>query len=291
MKRHRALACCCFLWLMSFPAASQQLMDILEEDTLQTQYVSGTFFSTRIIHGHSIENPFPGDMIFIVSHRFGSIRLGGHELWGLDHATMRLGFEYGVNERLAFYIGRSSLEKTFDGSFKYKLLRQQHNPEGTPLTLSWFSGVSLRGQRWGAGQESLTFSDRLSYVSQLLIARRFSRSFSLQLSPSWVYQPLVAETGPPRHSFILGAGARYRLGDWVTLNSEYFYRLNTTAGLLFRNTFSAGVDLDTGGHVFQLHFSNAQPMFERGFLTQATGNWAKADIFFGFNIIRVFTLR
>ncbi|TVQ92046.1 MAG: hypothetical protein EA393_04145 [Bacteroidetes bacterium] len=272
---------------------AQGLLDMLEEDAEEPQqdFTTNTFLTTRIINGQSVENPFPGDLIFIISHHFGRLNQGAYDFWGLDQATIRLGFEYGINDRMAVSIGRSSYEKTYDGFVKYKLLRQQSGIKNIPVTVSWFSGAYIRSQRWAFSDRDYTFTHRVSYAHQLLIARKFSRNLSIQLTPAWVHRNLVEFRDDPNDFFVLGAGGRMALTNWVTLNAEYFYRLNTQYSEDFFNTFSVGFDFDTGGHVFQLHFTNAQPMFEPGFLTETRGNWLEGDIYFGFNIKRVFTLR
>jgi len=293
MKTCFIISVLCMAFVISGKIYAQELLDMLEEENEEPQqeFVTNTFLATRIINGQSVENPFPGDLIFIISHHFGRLNQGAYDFWGLDQATIRLGFEYGINERLAVSIGRSSYEKTYDGFVKYKILRQQSGLQNMPLSISWFSGAYIKSQRWAFPERDYTFAHRVSYAHQLMIARKFSRSLSIQLTPAWVHRNLVDLRDDPNDFFILGAGGRMALTNWVTLNAEYFYRLNPHSVEDFFNTFSVGFDFDTGGHVFQLHFTNAQPMFEPGFLTETRGNWFDGDIYFGFNIKRVFTLK
>jgi hypothetical protein len=270
----------------------QDLMDLFKDEDVmeEPEYATNTFFATRVISGQSIENPFPGDLIFVISHHFGRLNQGAYDFWGLDQATIRLGFDYGVNDRLAISVGRSSFEKTYDGFFKYKVLRQQSGLRNVPVTLTWFSGAYLKSQRWINPERDYLFAHRISYVHQILIARRFSRTFSFQLSPAWIHKNLAPHPDDPNDHFVLGMGGRIRLTDWVALSGEYFHQINKAKSENFYNAFAIGFDFDTGGHVFQLHFTNAQPMFERGFLTETRGNWLDGDIYFGFNIVRVFGL-
>jgi hypothetical protein len=282
-----------FLFLLHPLCNSQDLMDILdEEDDYSTgrNLTTNTFLSTRIINGQSVENPYPGDLIFVISHHFGQLNRGAYEFWGLDQATIRIGLEYGINERLAISAGRSSYEKTFDGFFKYKLLQQQNGRRDIPVTVSLMSGIYAKSLKWQVPERDYLFKHRLSYVHQVMIARKFSRQFSAQLTPAFVHQNLVRGNEDPNTQFVLGSGLRYAITPWVTLNTEYFYRFNPLVSETTYNTFSVGFDFDTGGHVFQLHFTNAQPMFERAFLTETRGSWSRGDIYFGFNIIRVFSL-
>lgn len=271
---------------------AQTLLDLFDEDEaeLQNQFVTNTFFSTRVINGQSVETPFPKNLIFVISHHFGSLNTGAYELWGLDQASIRLGFDYGITDKLSVSIGRSSFEKTYDGFLKYKIMRQTEN-KNNPLSVTWFSGAYLKGKKWDDASRDYVFLHRMSYVHQLLIARKFSDKFSLQLTPSWVHKNLVAKSDDFNDLFLIGTGGRIRVTKWVAVSGEYFYRLNVSETDNYRNSLSLGLDFDTGGHIFQLHFSNSKPMFERGFLTETEGNWLKGDIYFGFNITRVFDLR
>ncbi len=278
-----------FLFVLMLPA--QDLFDLFDDDEVaEPEFAINTFFSTRVINGQSVENPYPGDLIFVVSHHFGRLNQGLYDFFGLDQATIRLGLDYGVNDRLAINFGRSSYEKTFDAFLKYKILRQQSGLTDVPVTLSLFSGAYLRSMKWPSGID-FEFRHRMSYVHQILLARQFSRAFSLQVTPAWVHHNLVPEREDPNDFFVVGISGRWRMTDWVALNVEYFHRLNEPVSFENNNTFSVGFDLDTGGHVFQLHFTNAQPMFEPGFLTGTRGSWLDGDIYFGFHITRTFALR
>jgi hypothetical protein len=269
---------------------SQSLLDLLEdeEEQLTDEYTTNTFFSTRVVNGQSVETPFPKNLIFVISHHFGSLNLGPAELWGIDQATIRIGFDYGINDRLSFSIGRSTYEKTFDTFFKYRILRQTQKDK-MPISATLFSGAYLRGAKWANPDRDYDFAHRLSYVNQLLIARKFSEMLSVQLTPVWVHKNLVGRNADFNDQFLLGIGGRLRVTKWVSLTGEYFQRLNVPQGDTNKNSLSLGFDFDTGGHIFQLHFTNSKPMFERGFLTETTGNWLKGDIYFGFNITRVFS--
>jgi hypothetical protein len=269
---------------------AQSLLDLLDEEdvALHGDFTTNTFFSTRVINGQSVEIPFPKNMIFVISHHFGSMNLGAYELWGIDQATIRIGVDYGINERFAVSFGRSSFEKTFDSYFKYKILRQRDN-NTSPLTATWFSGACLKGAKWDIQDRDYLFLHRVSYVHQLLIARKFSDKLSIQISPTWVHKNLVETSDDFNEQFLTGIGGRIRLSKWISMTGEYFYRLNVPQKDLYNNSFSLGFDFDTGGHIFQFHFTNSKPMFERGYLTESNGKWLEGDIYFGFNITRVFS--
>jgi hypothetical protein len=279
------------LLFVSGALKSQDLFDLFGEDEPVTEYAFATFKTTRVVNGQSIENPPFGELKFVISHHFGSVNQGYYNLWGLDQSTIRLGLEYGLTERLAVSIGRSSFEKTFDTFAKYKLLRQSTGARTMPISLSLFSGMYLNSLEWRYPDRENYFSSRLSYVHQILIARKFSNKISFQITPTFVHKNLVEKISDPNDILAIGYGGRVRLTNRVTFNAEYYQILTTETAKNFNNMLSLGFDLETGGHVFQLHFTNAQPMFERAFITETRGEWRKGDIYFGFNIVRVFSIR
>ena len=277
--------------LAAFSLNAQDLMDLLDEDEEETSLIEAAFKTTRIINGQSIENPDEGDLIFVISHHFGSINQGAYELWGLDQSTIRLGLEYGFFDRLALGVGRSSYQKTFDGFMKYKLLQQSAGKKAIPVSVSLFSSIALNSLKWEDIERDNYFSSRLAYTHQLLIARKFNPELSFQLTPTVVQKNLVADKSDENDLFALGAGGRFKLSSRVSFNAEYFALLSSSARDEYENSLSLGFDIETGGHVFQLFFTNSNPMFERGFITETQGNWGDGDVFFGFNITRVFTLK
>lgn len=277
---------------MFLSSPAQDLMDLFGEEEQTTDYAYATFKTTRIVNSQSIENPAPGVLLFIISHHFGKVNDGAYNLFGLDQATMRIGFEYSINEWLCLGIGRSTFEKTVDGFAKVKLLRQSSGLRNMPVSVSLFSSTSLNGLRWQDPERENYFSSRMAYTHQLMIARKFGSNFSFQLMPVLVHKNLVPTENDSNDIFALGAGARVKITNRITFNSEYYYVFpNQRDDEIYRNSLSLGFDIETGGHVFQLHFTNSQPMFERGFITETRGNWLDGDIYFGFNITRVFTIK
>lgn len=270
--------------------AQDDLMDMFGEEEETTDYAYATFKTTRVVNGQSVENPAPGNLIFIISHHFGRLNEGAYNLWGLDNATIRLGLEYGITERLAVGVGRSSYNKTFDGFVKYKFLRQSTGLKNMPLTVSYFGSMSLNSLKWQNPERTNYFSSRLAYTHQLLIARKFSNAFSFQVSPTWVHKNLVPTEEDQNDQIAIGFGGRYRLTQRWTFNAEYFYLLPDQTVQEYDNSLSLGFDIETGGHVFQLHFTNSKPMFPEGFITETQGSWLDGDIYFGFNITRTFTI-
>ncbi len=292
------------LALAAAPAlpAQDDLLSLLGEDSTTVEYTTASFKATRVINGNSIENTAHGVLDFRISHRFGYLSSGREEFWGLDQAHIRLGLDYGLTDRLMIGLGRSSYMKTVDGFFKYKILRQCDQGCSMPITLSFASGASIttvadESLPWYQEGRTLYMSQRMNYYFQLLVGRKFNEELTLQLMPGWVHRNMVA-TSEDKHDVVnIGAAGRYKLTKRLAVNMEYFYVLpdqivpSTAPGApTYHNSFSAGLDIETGGHVFQLHCTNSFPMYEQGFITQTTGDWLNGDISFGFNISRVFTV-
>ncbi|MCF8236214.1 MAG: DUF5777 family beta-barrel protein, partial [Bacteroidales bacterium] len=270
---------------------AQDLMDVFGDEEETTDYTFATFKTTRIVKGQSIENPAAGNMLFIVSHQFGRVNSGAYEFFGLDQATIHLGFEYGINERLTVGIGRSSLKKTFDGFVKYKLLRQSSGLRNVPVSVSYFGNAIINSLKWQDPERENYFSSRMQYVNQLLIARKFSPTFSFQLTPSHIHINLVETKEDQNDVFAIGAGGRLKLTNRISLNAEYFYLLPGERADAYKNSFNVGFDIETGGHVFQLFFSNSAGLVEEYFIGETTGDWFGGDIHFGFNINRTFVIQ
>ena len=277
-------------------AQDEDLLKLLgEEEATGPVYTNAAFKTTRVINGHSLENTAHGVLDFKIGHRFGFINGGLNEFFGLDGATVRLGLDYGVTDKLMVGIGRSSFQKTLDGFVKYKLLRQCDEGCGSPLTLALVAATSLttlptEDLPWYDTSRVDYFSHRMGYSFQLIVGRKFSESFSMQLNPGVVHRNLVATANDPNDIIHVSGAARLKLSKRVAVNGEYFYVLPDQLPDNIRNSLSLGFDIETGGHVFQLHFTNSTAMFERGFITETVGDWGNGDIHFGFNISRVFTL-
>lgn len=289
MKYHIHTALLLFAIMLVRSAAAQDLFDALGKDSVKTNYTYATFKSTRVVNGQSVENLPHGTLLFIVSHHFGALNSGSYNFFGLDQSTIRLGLEYGILDRLSVGVGRSSYEKTFDGFVKYKLLRQSSGYKTMPVTVTLFAAMDINSLKWQDPTRTNFFSSRLSYAYQILIARKFTNDLSLQLSPTLIHKNLVPNPNDKNDIYAIGFGGRYKLTKRVSVNAEYYALINQPKSAVAVNSFSVGVDIETGGHVFQLHFTNSQPMFERGFITETIGKWSHGDIYFGFNITRVFS--
>lgn len=270
------------------------LMAWLNDAPAKKRYVTATFKTTRVVTGHSIENTGKGVLDFRVNHRFGAINNGTSTFFGLDDANTRIGFDYGVTDWLTVGFGRNSFMKEYDGFFKAKLLRQAEE-KGSPVAVSYVGAMSIQSLPapvLPAGQD-YPFSNRVYYVNQVLIARKFNNWLSLQLTPTHIHYNLVPTTPESNDMVAVGVGGRVKLSNRVTLNGEYYYRVPGTEQNGYHNALSVGVDIETGGHVFQLMLSNSRAMTERAYIGQTPGQWGfdkTAAIHLGFNISRVFTV-
>lgn len=275
--------------------AQDDLMDLLNEGAVdEINYSSATFKATRILNGHSIERMQEGQLDFRIHHRFGRINTGSYELWGLDQANIHFSLEYGIKDWLMLGFGRGTYEKTFDGYTKFSLLRQSTGARNMPVSVSAFFSGAINSLKWPDEENSYYFSSRLSYVSQVLIARKFNQRFSAQMTPSYIHRNMVATELDPNDLFAMGLGGRIKLTNRISFNAEYFYVATPNKDYLSSpvyNPLSIGFDIETGGHVFQLIFTNSLAMIEKGFIGETTGQWRNGDIHFGFNISRVFTLK
>ena len=290
MKYNTILVALC---LTAYQAVAQGgLLDELEsQPTTETIYTEATFKGTRVVNGHSVEVRAPGVLDFMISHRFGRVNGGAYEFFGLDEANIRLGLEYGLLKGFNVGIGRNSFEKTFDGYLKYQLLRQREGAKFTPVSVVGLASIAVNSLRNTNPERQFPFASRIDYTYQVLIARKFNSNLSLQLAPTLVHRNLVATRAMDNNLYALGMAGRYKLTQRVALNVEYYYRLNARTEDLFYNPLAIGVDIETGGHVFQLHFTNARAMIEEGFVTETTGNFLAGDIHFGFNVSRTFQLK
>lgn len=268
---------------------AQEDLSKMLEDSLpkQKDYTYATFKGTRVVNGHSVELRGKGTLEFLISHRFGRLNSGFREFFGLDQATIRLGLDYTLLDRLAIGIGRSSLEKTYDAFVKYKLLRQSNT---MPVTATFFASVAINGSEFSDPQKQDYFNGRLAYTYQVLIARKFGERLSLQLTPTLIHRNLVPSEEDQNDILSLGVAGRYKISKRIAIVGEYFYLFPGKTADTFFAPVALGFDIETGGHVFQLHFTNAQAMIEKQFIPLTTGNWRNGDIHFGFNILRVFDL-
>lgn len=288
------LFACIFFVSSAMLKAQDDLMDLLNtKEKPEVNYTNATFKTTRLVSSNSVETNAKGDLQFIIGHRFGRLNSGWRNLYGIDNGTIRFGFEYGLTDNLNIGIGRSSFQKTYDGIIKYKFLRQKYGAENFPFTATWVSTIYMLANEWPNAERDNLFTSRLSFNHSLLLARKFGKGVSIQLMPTIVHRNLVETIQDNNTVFAMGAGASIRLTGSLRLNTEYHYILpdqieSLIGGEKVTNSLSIGVDLETGGHVFQLHLTNSRGMTEKYLIGETTGVWGNGDIHFGFNVSRVF---
>lgn len=282
MKRHYLIVLFLFCYSNYF---SQD--DLLNEiDTIKAEELyQPSFKALQVVTAQSTKMPAKKEFYFIVAHRFGDVSEGLKNFFGLDNATTKIGGIYGITDAVSVNLSRHTYNKTYEIGTKYRLLKQS-KVNKTPFDIVGYHVLDINSELDDDVYPHIKFSDRLSYTSQVLLSRRFSENFSLQLTPSFVHKNLINPSIDSENNFLTGFGGRYKISKRVSLNAEYFYNFNKKD--FYKNPLSLGFDVETGGHVFQLLFTNSQPNTEAGYLTNATGDWAKGKIYFGFNLYRVF---
>ena len=287
-----------FLLLFPFIVFSQDdLLGELNDEIKEDRKVISVFKSLKVVNFETTKLANKKDFYLVISHRFGSVKNGIDDLFGLDQAVTQFKFIYGVNEWLNIGVARSSNQKKYVVHVKYRLKYQEKN--GFPVSIVGYNLITANTSLKDDVYPNISFENRLSYTSQLLISRKFNDNLSLLLAPSFIHENLatrsfVQENGSTNfydeenNQFAIGFGGRYKVSKRISLNIDYGLHLNRNENSVYNNPLSIGADIETGGHVFQVHFTNAQAMFEEGFITQAQGDWLDGDFFFGFNLVRVF---
>src|SRR5258706_5208986 len=279
--------------------AQDDLMKELEKDQkAEINYVSQTFKGTRIVNGQSVETKGKGELEFIFAHRFDKLNTGSYNAWGFDgYAVVRLGIEYGITDRLSVAIGRTFnySNKMVDTYLRYKIARQSTGAKSFPVTITGIGTITYQAypNADAAAQAGIPMpntSDRMGYVAELLIARKFSSKFSAQISPTFVHRNAVDKSIENNDDYAIGFAGRYKITRSLSLIGEYYSRMNVHADSPYYNSAGMGIDIETGGHVFQLIFTNSLGLNPNTIITTTDGKVSNGDIHFGFNITRTFQL-
>lgn len=269
--------------------AQNDLLDELDNETKNTkQFSLPAFKAMQIGNLQSTKIADKGDLYLIVSHRFGSIKDGIDEFFGLDQANTKIQLAYSFWNGIQLSLSRDSFEKTYSGTAKFNIVKQSTQ---FPLNLVGYVSSDINSEIKKENYPNIKFSDRMSYTSQLLASRRVSKKLSLEIAPTFVRQNLqdVNITKISNHNqFLMAFGGRLKVSKRMSLNLDYAYNFNKHKNSIYNNPLTLGIDIETGGHVFQLLFSNARGSNDSAFLTKAQGDWSKGDISFGFNVVRVF---
>ena len=234
----------------------------------------------------------------MILHRFGELKDDAwyYSLLGIDAATVRLALDYGITNKLMVGVGRSSVAKIYDFSVKYKLFQQTSGgKKNFPIAISYYGNMGLNTTTFADPTRDNYFTSRLNFCNQLIISKKVTPGISLQITPTFVHRNLVAKTSDPNDVIALGLGGSFKITRSTRFNIEYYPRLTGRDELIpntnnnFEDYLAVGVDIETGGHVFQLMFSNSTYMFEQGFVAQTTGKWSDFGIRLGFNLSRTFS--
>jgi len=286
-----------FLILLSFLSYGLLAHDL---DSLLNQvsgdevnYADAAFKSTHVINGQSVMQMHKNHLDFRIEHRFGLISDGIYNFFGLDQSSIRLTLDYALTDWLTVGIGRSSFDKTYDGSLKFRILRQSTGKVNMPISLSFYTDLAAFTRDFSDPTRTNYNSSRLSFVNQILVARKFTDKFSLQLSPTMVHRNLAPTVLDPNDIYSLGIGGRYKITKRMALTAEYFYSIRPPrSSEVYHDPIAIGIDIETGGHVFQIMLTNSPVMFDSGFITGTHNeNFFKGDIHLGFNISRIFSFQ
>ena len=264
--------------------AQDDLLELIDDGTINPVPVQATFKATRIVNSQSIELTRPKTLEFMILHRFGSMTNGFYDLFGMDEATIRFDLKYGINDRISLGAGRSSLNKTYDIFTKLNLLKQTSGGSFFPFSLALFSKMEI-----STIDQDLSMSDKLTFDIQVLAARKFNPSISVQVMPTFIHRNLV-QTAKESHDLLsFGIGGRVKATKRISMNADTFFPLGER-NESFKQSWGLGCDIETGGHVFQLMITNVQGSFESEYIENASGTFDELNLFLGFNITRVFSI-
>jgi len=322
MIKKMGLMCIAGLMSTSIFAQEDSSFSLFDEPKAPIdEKVQFAFKTTKVVNLQSLELVDAGVFDFKMSHRFGALNSGAAKFnsedavnaFGLDVATIRLGGEYGVNENLMVGLGRYNVksEKGVDAYVKYRLMHQTSDNK-KPVSVLLFLAADYKNTRYNRTITDTTGpvpvvtivpwgisgKQRLSYVGQVIIGKKVNDDFSWVISPTVVRSGMnqvysaakesFVSTGTSQTQFALGMGFRNKLSARTSLNMEYIPILNGNGD--FYNSFSVGFDIETGGHVFQVDFTNSLGLNESMFISRNTERWGAAGVRLGFNLHRVFTV-
>lgn len=272
--------------ILLFVVKSHSQSDLLTElDSIpkEPSYATATFKGLQIVTLQSTKMPAKREFYFVVSHRFGSVKGGISNFFGFDDATTKIGGIYGVTNWLSVSASRHTLLKVYEAGLKYRILRQG---DQFLFDIVGYNTVDVNSFLTREEYPGLEFSNRLTYINQILVSHKFSESLSMEIVSSFIHKNIYNPIIESDNQFSLGVGGRMKMTKRMSLTFEYLNNFDTPG--YYENPLSIGLDVETGGHIFQLIFSNSQAMTESGYLTTASGDWRMGDVFFGFNLYRVF---
>lgn len=259
--------------------------------TVKERPVPDIFWAGNVITHSSVTNVGKNIMNVTIMHSFGETNRGIDDLFGLDEqVNVRLGIDYGITDRLSVGFGRSSDEKVYDLRFKYNALRQMTD-DSIPLDIAIKGGIGKT-----TAENQLNFSQDLNYVATVMFARKFSESLSLQVTPMFSHFNTVRKPragnelkNAENNHYGIGLGGQYRFNKRFALNIEYLPVIGDR-NFNTNNAFSVGVDIETGGHVFQLFLASTKWHLEQYTLARNSNEFFENEFRFGFNVNRIFKI-
>lgn len=288
MKLLKNIFLSCLLFCFGFASAQDDLLNELNSPKSEEKEITtAAFKALQICNIQSTKLPVKGEWYFLISHRFGDLTQGLDNFFGLDNALAKIGGIYGVTDWLSLGASRHTYNKIYELTAKYKLANQL--VEGFPVTIVGYNTLDINSNLKPSIYPNLQFNDRLAFSSQLIISRKFTDKFSLEIVPIFVHKNLYDSSSEQKDNYLIGSGARYKLTKRLSLNIEYVAKVGKKyPNSQYENLLSTGLDIETGGHVFQLVFSNSQQMNDVSAYTNARGKWNGGSLYFGFNMYREF---
>ncbi len=272
-------------------AQDNDIFDELDQITTKSnEETIATFKSTRVLLGQSTERVRKKQLHFRVSHVFSKI-VGISNFFGLDNLNnMHFSFEYGVTNHVQLGISRSNKpDKTYSGTLKLSLFRQKSGTRSFPFSITYNGGIDYKSREYTPQKRDEYLEGRFDYINQILISRKLGEKFSFQIAPIWVHINLTDAFEDPNDIYSVGVGGRYLVSRSLSVNAEYYYTIPSfDTHSSKKDTLSVGFDVETGGHVFQLFFTNAFALHPGKFAINQSGDFFKRDINFGFSLLRIF---
>lgn len=276
-----------FLFLLIF--SSMQVFAQEEKEKPEAKPVKHTFRAFRAYHNHTISTISGGELNFHMSHRFGLLSSGYGSLFGLDEfANIQIAFDYGLTDDLMIGISRIRYRRIHDIYLKYRLLKQ--NTTSMPLSVTVMGYYAYDGFKFTSpADEVVNFSERSSYMFQLMFARKFADIFSVQISPQFIHRNMVPDPNTSNEAVALNTIAR--VDTWGVTAIQLEYHREFSDYLPNPDILALGMHFETARHSFVILFSNAT-------LLSQTAVWSQSEVdalrlenmHFGFNIMRKFKL-
>jgi len=265
--------------LISVPVFSQ-------DEESEDKPIRPPFETSILIDNHTTVNPFKGSFQFEIHHRFGKMDNGISDIFGIyAPSNIRLGLNYGVNDKLMVGLGSTKDYKLQDLQWKYALLTQTRSGK-IPVSVSYYGNAVLdaRGEENFGPEDKFKEIHRFSYFTQLIISRKFNFKYSFQVAPSYLYYNSV-EKGYKNGNFAIMAGGRAKVIGSASIIAEY-HQLITQQDIPEqpKPNLSFGIEFGTATHAFQVFAANYSQIINQRNLLYNTNDLTEGDFLFGFNI-------